>query len=50
MKKYKSVRIEEHTHVLLQKYCKEHGCSMNWLIHKLISEMKIPKNVLRVQN
>ena len=49
MKKYKSLRLKEETHTLLQNYCKEHGCSMSWLVHKMISERSIPKNVLRVK-
>lgn len=46
--KYKMIQVKEETHSLLQQYCKENGYTMSGLIHKLISERSIPKNVLRV--
>lgn len=51
MKKYKMLQIKEETHILLQKYCKEHGHSMSGLIHKMICDRTtpFPKNVLRVK-
>lgn len=44
--KYKMIQVNEETHGLLQNYCKEHGCSMKWLVHKLISEQFSVKNIL----
>ena len=49
MKKYKMIQVKEETHSLLQNYCKENGYTMSGLVHKLIIERSIPKNVLFVK-
>lgn len=44
MRKYKTIQVKKETHELLQKYCNEHGHSMSWLIHKMITDIVgIPK-------
>ena len=49
MGKYKIIQVNENTHSLLQKYAIENGYSIKGLVHKLISERIVPKNVLRVK-